>query len=270
MENVLIETKASPKDRSVLANPPHSLPAVRWRWLIVACVLLGISGAFRYWRDWQFESTSRESETPPFHLDEIPKTLGSWHAVEGMDETLEPEVQRIAGATDYISRMYKDEKSGQTALVLVLYGLAQMVHAHTPDVCYPSAGFSLVANSESVVRIPIPETRATAPFRRETFKKSKAGQQAAEEVYFSFLNNDQWDFNMARHWKRFRLHPGMFKVQIQSRASGLGQIENTPVNELLSAIVGQIEQRLKAGGQAGEPREAPDSTASASPSAPAS
>ena len=61
-------------------------------------MLLGISGGVRYWRDWQFHSLLKESEAPPFALGEIPKVLGAWHAVEGSDDTLEPEIARIAGA----------------------------------------------------------------------------------------------------------------------------------------------------------------------------
>ena len=56
-----------------------------WRWLIMICMLLGISGGIRYWRDWQFDTLSKESEALPFALGEIPNALGDWHAVEGSE-----------------------------------------------------------------------------------------------------------------------------------------------------------------------------------------
>src|SRR3974377_1629918 len=115
------------------------------RWVVLVCMLLGVSGGIRYWRDLQFQSLSKESKVPPFALKEIPNTLGEWHAIEGSESTLEPEIARIAGATDYLIRTYVHEKSNARAEVLILYGLAAVVFAHTPDACYPAKGFRSVS-----------------------------------------------------------------------------------------------------------------------------
>ena len=73
-----------------------------------------------------------------------PGPLGTWQASEDSDVQLDPEVARIAGSSDHIVRTYLDEKTGEQASALVLYGLAAAVFGHTPDVCYPAAGYQLV------------------------------------------------------------------------------------------------------------------------------
>ena len=158
----------------------------------------------------------KESEAPPFALAEIPTVLGDWHAIEGSEDTLEPEIAKIAGAKDHLIRTYEDDKSGQRASVMVLYGLAYIVWAHSPDVCYPATGFrTLLPSQDQDLEIPVPEKSTTARFRLQHFVKSKAGQTDYRQVYYSFQNAGRWGVDMGRNWKSFRYHPGMFRVQVQ-------------------------------------------------------
>ena len=242
ISNEVRETAAAPSKR---ARP------IEWKRAILICMLLGISGGVRYWRDWQFHSLLKESEAPPFALGEIPKALGAWHAVEGSDDTLEPEIARIAGASDHIIRTYVDERSGQSASVMVLYGLANVVWAHTPDACYPATGFRAVSPSrDKDLEIRIPEKATPAQFRLQHFVKSKAGQTDYREVCYSFRNAGQWAPDMGKNWKSFRYHPGMFKVQVQCQASSSAKIDESAIKELLERIVQEIERGLASEGQA--------------------
>src|SRR3954466_10930706 len=89
-------------DPEGLYHPGQVLaPRIRheWTWLILAGVFLGISGGHRYWRDWQFQSLSKENQSSPFPLKEFPKALGEWHEVEGLETRLDPEIARIAGSS---------------------------------------------------------------------------------------------------------------------------------------------------------------------------
>ena len=73
--------------------------------------------------------------------------------------------------------------------------------------------------------------------------KSKAGQTDYREVYYSFQNAGRWGLDMAKTWKSFRYHPGMFKVQVQCQSSGTGKVDESSVEELLERIVQEIEKR---------------------------
>ena len=219
MNNAIIAATNETRDElPELTKPPAKL---EWRWIALICMLLVISGAIRHWRDWQFQSLSRESEMSPFPLNEFPKELGSWRADEGSEATLEPDIARIAGASDYLIRTYVDEKSGESAVVMIIYGLAYRVWPHVPDVCYPANGFKSVSPPEDM-DIQVPGTTNKARFRMQNFVKYKAGQRDYREVYHSLRNAGEWGLDMGRNWKIFRYHPGMFKVQVQCQGSSSG------------------------------------------------
>ena len=103
-------------------------------------------GGFRTWRDQQFRGLyPRRSAASPFPLAEIPKTIGTWHVVEGSESHLDQDTARIAGSSDHFVRVYADSR--ETVSVLVLYGVASKVFGHTPIVCYPAAGYEPVRDS---------------------------------------------------------------------------------------------------------------------------
>jgi hypothetical protein len=242
MNNAIIAATNKTRDElSELTKPPAKL---EWRWIALICMLLVISGAIRHWRGWQFQSLSRESEMSPFPLNEFPKELGSWRAKEGSEATLEPDIARIAGANDYLIRTYVDERSGESALVMIIYGLAHRVWPHVPDVCYPANGLKQVSPSNDM-DIPVLGTTTKARFRMQSFARYKPGERDYRVVYHSFRYAGDWGLDMGRNWKFFRYHPGMFKVQVQLQGSSSGhESENESVNQLLEQIVGEIDRRV--------------------------
>ena len=94
----------------------------------------------------------------------------------------------------------------------------------------------------------VPEKPTSVRFRLQHFVKVKAGQTDYRVVYYSFQNAGQWGLDMAKNWKSFRYHPGMFKVQVQCQASSSGKIDESSMQELLGRIVQEIERRSAAKG----------------------
>ncbi len=242
MNNAIIAARSQTREESpALARPAAKL---EWRWIALICLLLVVSGVVRYVRDWQFQFISREHEVPLFPLSEFPKQLGSWRMKEGSDETLEPDIARIAGASDHLIRTYIDEKSGESAVVMIIYGLATKVFPHVPEVCYPANGFRLVRSPEDIV-IDVPDTARQVPFRKQEFVQIKSGQRDSREVYHSFRNAGEWGIDQAKNWKIFRYRPGMFKVQVQHQGFSSGvKGENDSERLLLGMIVAEIERHV--------------------------
>lgn len=207
----------------------------------VVCLLLGVSGAVRYWRDFQFLRIENQSKTAPFPLKELPMVLGSWRALEGVETTLDPEIARIAGSSDHVIRTYVNDETGDRAAVLVLYGLASLVWGHTPEVCYPSVGFQPLTTARDVdVAL---EDGESVPFREALYGKSRAGASSYHEVYYSFRNAGEWRTEMASRWKRFRSNPDMFKVQIERRVKS-ADLDGDACRDLLAGLVEAIEERV--------------------------
>jgi Protein of unknown function (DUF3485) len=211
----------------------------------LACLLLGISGGIRLWRERQFQTLATESANCPFPLNEFPKTIGTWHMVDASDTQLDPEIARIAGSSDHIIRNYMDEKSGEIVNVLVLYGLADSVFGHTPEVCYPAAGYQPVkVDAPTSHEFYMSGSTTPVRFRSAFFSKQVGGISQYQEVCYTFLHNGQWLPEVQSRWKWFRYHPGMFKVQLQRLASAPSKVTaSSPSELLLREIVQEIDRR---------------------------
>jgi hypothetical protein len=239
-----------------------------WKWMAVTCLILGISGGVRYWREWKFTSLAVKSEAAPFPLVELPRVAGTWQAGEGSESQLDPDVARLAGSSDHVVRSYLDEKTGEQASALVLYGLAAMVFGHTPEACYPSAGYQLVKGPvDGTITLPgVPEP---VRYRWAIYVKRVAGLNRYEEAFYTFRHNGDWLPDVADRWKMFRYHPGIFKVQISHPISSLTESgKGGPCELLLTELVRQVEERLAAGGPGqavAKTTEAPATTKAAAP-----
>ena len=229
-----------------------------WSWAVVSCLILGLSGGARYWREFQFYGLSNESRNSPFPLAELPKVVGAWRMDEGMDVPLDPEIARFAGASDHLQRQYTNGKTGETAVVLVVYGLGSVVTLHTPEVCYPAAGYAPVATgSAGKHELKIPGMDKKAIYRQNFFSKSLAGRSEYVESVYSFLHAGDWLPDAATRWKAFRYRPGVFKVQVGRVVADLAP-ENSASVDLLGEFMREIELRLAADAKASDSAVGPD------------
>jgi len=243
MDNTALNPVATPE---VNDQPrPVTGPRLRseWTWILLVGMFLGLSGGFRYLRDWRFQSLSKESKISPFPLEEFPKALGDWHNEDGLETKLDPQIARIAGTSDHLIRTYTNRASGERVVVMILYGLAELISSHTPTVCYPAAGFRNVPPTRDL-DIPIPGSAAKASFREELFVRYAAGSSIHMRVYHSFRNAGQWAPDMQSRWKSFRYNPGMFKIQVEHRESGDSRKVDAEIEAFLGEIVAEIDRRL--------------------------
>ncbi len=237
--------------RTFAAAALGTLVTTPWTWMVVTCLMLGISGGVRYWRGMEFYDLSEESRASPFPLAELPKVLGAWRIDERTPIELDPEIARIAGSSDHIVRIYTNVNTGESASVLLLYGLASTVCFHTPEACYPAAGYTPAGNPPMADHeLKIPGIDKLAVYRQGFFSRSLAGRSEYSEVVYSFRHAGDWLPNARNRWKAFRYRPGMFKVQIARTVNDLN-VENSSSVELLREFMLEIETRLAAKASAG-------------------
>jgi hypothetical protein len=207
-------------------------------------LLLGISGGIRFWREWQFAALAARSEACPFPLAEVPRVMGTWQAAAGADTKLDPDVAVTAGASDHVARDYIDEKTAERASALILYGLGNLVSLHTPDICYPAAGYQLVKGPIDR-SITVPGITGPVRYRWAIYMKRVGRVSRYEEAYCTFRHRGEWLPETARsRWKMFRYDPGLFKIQIARSISSLSESGEGPCEDLLKQIVRRINDRL--------------------------
>jgi hypothetical protein len=225
-----------PPDRGPAAEGRPAIATAPWAWMLVSCALLGGSVAVREWQDQRFR-TKLETVVTPFQLKSLPYILGDWHAKEGEDATLDPDIVKMIGATDHIVREYVNELTGVKLSVMVTFGRAESM-VHLPEVCMPSSGFT---TAEAASFHAIDTGRGKATFRSEVFAKGPV----REEVYYSFRHNARWSPSANESWKLFRVSPSMFKVQVQRRVVEHERRDvNNPTEQFLAVLLPQIEGRL--------------------------
>jgi hypothetical protein len=238
---------------STSADAPQRTATTRavmspWAWMAVTCLILGISGGIRFWREWQFATIAAQGQTSPFPLAGLPWTMGTWQAREGSEAQLDPQIARIAGASDHIARDYDDRKTGERASALILYGPGATVSFHTPDVCYPATGYRLVKGPIDRT-ITVPGVKAPVRYRWAIYAKQVGGVSRYEESYYTFLHKGDWLPNAVDRWKVFRYYPGVYKIQIQRPVSSLGENGEGPCESLLAELVRQINDRSSPSGR---------------------
>jgi Protein of unknown function (DUF3485) len=218
-------------------------PKSPWKWAAITCVILSISAGIRLGRDLQFRGRAEQSRKCPFPLSELPKTLGTWTAVPNSDSRLDPEIARLAGSSDHVIRAYADSTTGEVATVLVLYGLADSVFGHTPEICYNAAGYRFVSAPTDRQFVL---SDSSTPVEYRGFYVAKQGVASTEysEVVWSFWHAGSWWPDVSTRWKLFRYSPGMFKIQIERPASGLS-LESFSNEPLLVEIVKEINSRIE-------------------------
>jgi hypothetical protein len=238
--------------------------------MVVACLLLGISGGIRFWRGWQFAILSAKSVASPFPLNELSKTYRDWRALE-TEVSLPPEVARLAGSSDHVVRTYLDKKTNEQVSSLMLYGLSEKVFCHSPEICYPAAGFQLYQGPVDR-EIQVPGLKAPVRYRWAIYMKRVSGVAHYEETYHTFCINNEWVPDAGVLWKMFRHYPGMHRILLSCQTTNLRPewaLKNEgsrPSEELLAAIAREISSRLR-GNRIGGTNPADPVPASPDPSA---
>ncbi len=179
---------------------------------------------------WDAPRTAADAGAVQAKLDSVPMRLGEW---EGTPTTIDAGHLRVAEANAHLSRTYR--KGGIAVNVLVLFGEPGPLGAHTPDVCYRSAGFQQVGRE---TRRAVPGTDAelwTARF------DGPGVPAAALQVSWGWTAGAKW---VAADNPRiaFAGHAGIFKLYLARSLAPNGDRNPDPDAEFLRVFLKEFEQ----------------------------
>ena len=221
----------------------RSLNFSAWARVVVACAILLGSAGVRAWQARRIESALAIGRARPrFDLRKVATTLGRW---KGQESTIDPQIVRGTGADQIVTRRYVNQDTGVNVDLILLYGPAAEVYLHSPEVCYPSAGYTLIAGPDDR-SIPTSSSSSSskAPFRSMVYTKGEAGQAERQEVYYTWWYNGRWNPEIGKQ-KHFERIPGMYKVHLARRvvADEKRDVGN-PCESLLEWLLPEIEGRM--------------------------
>lgn len=134
-------------------------------------------------------------------LARIPMTLGDWDGQ--MREMADPRTLEAAGAIGHLNRTYRNPRTGAAVSVFLLCGPSRSVAIHTPDACYPGAGFRQEGKPQTV---PLKYTTASgteqmAELTTVIFIKEDAAGTQRLRLFWGWNAQGKWE---APEWPRVR------------------------------------------------------------------
>ncbi len=100
----------------------------------------------------------------------FPKTFGDWEVEQQLES--DPKELKVAGAVGHVSVLFQNTRSKSRVSAFVVSALPNDASGHTPDRCYPGAGFT-VGESEHRLTVQLADGRKAEAF---TGTFVKAGQ----------------------------------------------------------------------------------------------
>ncbi len=176
-------------------------------------------------------------------LDSVPTVLGDWTATS---LALPSSEQAMAGAVGHISRVYTNPTKGLTVSVLLLSGLPGNISTHTPDVCYPGAGYTLGNIERFVHRYGVPER--TAEF--QTAVAGRAGTKPSRlRLYWAWHGSSGWSAPENPRWA-FSAEPMLSKLYIVRDTGGVAvDPKEDPCTQFLSLLLPEVDRVMSPSGQ---------------------
>jgi hypothetical protein len=174
-------------------------------------------------------------------LQTLPETIGDWKLEQAKE--IPPRELAMAGAVGYISRVYSNANKSQSVSVMVLTGLPGDIATHTPDICYPGAGFVL-GNPEHYSRTygsPV----STAGFQTATAVRAGANPMYLR-LFWAWYTPKGWSAPESPRWA-FAAEPALTKLYVQRNTRGLSiGPKDDPCNEFLALLLPELDRVLSA------------------------
>ena len=117
-------------------------------------------------------------------LKNVPHNIGDW---QGEDLETTDQVRKTAGVVGrYVNRLYRNVRTGERVKLWLICGHSKDITRHTPEVCYPSSGFTQRAQANSLYPCNYPGGVDDANFWTNTFTKEDDTGRRIERVFWSW------------------------------------------------------------------------------------
>ncbi len=184
-------------------------------------------------------------------LDSLPKEVGEWTSVS---RELPAREKTMTGAVGYISRVYTNPGKRLSISVLLLTGLPGDISTHTPDACYPGAGYALGTMDPYSFKYGTPTPTRSAEFR--TSVASRGGPNPSTlRLFWAWHSSKGWSAPEDARWA-LGGEPMLSKLYVVRETAGaVIDPKEDPGNEFLSLLLPELDRIMAEPGQS--PQEAP-------------
>lgn len=210
---------------------------------------------------WPFAESRTESlQGFSARLDYIPMDVGNW---KGTDEEVNQEEFAASNCDKCVSRVYRNEITGESVSVYLVSGVSRHITIHTPDWCYVGAGFEMESEQEPFT-MRCGANVKDAEFLTTTFRKEDRLGSNRLRIFWAFTDNGDW--KSPRNPKpEYAGRPAMFKVYLITGAGPrMAQAANSPAVAFGEEFL-PIANQILFGPAPGGAETAPDGTSEGLP-----
>jgi hypothetical protein len=175
-------------------------------------VVVGVGVAYGVFTDrWGPSGHLERAVAALKQVKDAPPAAGDWEPAAAPAQKIDEETLTIGGIKEYLHHGYVNPKTGEQVSVLVVCGRGGPIAAHTPEVCYGSAGFRRG-------REPVP-TGVEAGGHRHTFQVGQFAKpdaaQSKIEIFWAWSKDGgrTWDAPENPRLAYGRL-PAVYKVYV--------------------------------------------------------
>ncbi|MGI9177825.1 MAG: exosortase-associated EpsI family protein [Pirellulales bacterium] len=135
-----------------------------------AALVAGVTFVQGIWTErWKDKTVSKDLDAAAKVLEStFPKKFGAWE----MERVLEGDPKELerAGAVGHVSRLYRNSRTKARVSAFIVCARPHDASGHTPDRCYPGAGFE-IGEAEHRQKVPLSDGREAEAFTG-TFRKT--------------------------------------------------------------------------------------------------
>jgi len=161
------------------------------------------------------EHTSDELLQYVERMNHLPLKVGDW---EGEDQEMTEDMKRQykgAHAKGIVARNYRNTRTGKVVSISLICGHSVHVSEHTPDMCYPSQGFSM---PEAASPYTVERDNDQVDFQQAVFYKDNEFGEARsyQQIFWGWRTKDMPWVGPGLHASKFRFAgvPALYKLYV--------------------------------------------------------
>ena len=197
-----------------------------------------------YFRDW-WSKPGVEAALMGQRFKAVPKEIGDW---VGQDLTVDDMVKNTAGAVGYVSRLYKNKETEREVRLWLIVGHSRDICRHTPNICYPNAGFR-EEGKQIYHEMKLPGEEPAQFFTSKFIKVDVFGRHA-ERVFWAWNHPDIEEFH--GKWeapndprKHYGLSRALYKIYFTSNVmQDEDAAEDNAASEFAEVMLPEVNKAL--------------------------